>query len=215
MSRVRDGISRIISHPTVFKIQTAVLGGNRLAAALQPIACHATKGKPTGTVVDVGGGTASARAFWPESWTYYSVDPDERCAELESEDASIRRLVGDASNLAFRDGSVDVVLMKNVSHHLDDETWPSALSEISRVLESDGYFVFVDALWSERRVVSRLAWLLDAGRYPRVSERLEEDIAKSFDIESLERLTIVHHCIMVTCRQRANAAVQGPERVDA
>jgi SAM-dependent methyltransferase len=209
---VREGISRIVSHPRVFKVQTALLGGRRLAETLQPIATHATQGRASGTVVDVGGGTASGRSLWPDGWTYISVDPDERVAELDTHGDAIQRVVGDASKLAFDDDSVDVVMMKNVSHHLDDETWPSALTEVRRILKSDGYFVFVDALWSQRRLVSRLAWSLDAGRFPRVSERLEGDIARSFDVESVKRLTLVHHCIMVTSRPRSATSLLYPDQ---
>jgi SAM-dependent methyltransferase len=152
--------------------------------------------------------------LWPDGWTYISIDPDERVAELDTNGDTIQRLVGDASKLALHDDSVDVVMMKNVSHHLDDEIWAGALSEVRRVLKPDGYFVFVDALWSPRRYISRLAWSLDAGRFPRVSERLEGDIAKSFDVESVQRLTLVHHCIMLTGRPRSATGLLYPTRPD-
>jgi SAM-dependent methyltransferase len=198
----RDTISRIVSHPRVFQAQTALLGGNRLTKSLLPLVSRATKGVPSGTVVDVGGGTASARSLWPVGWTYISLDPDQRLVSFDNADDGMQRLVGDASRLALLDNSVDVVFMKNVSHHLDDTQWPNALTEIRRVLKPDGYFLFVDALWSQYRLISRLAWSVDAGRFPRVSEKVEQAIADSFDVEYVERLTLIHHCIMVTSRPR-------------
>jgi SAM-dependent methyltransferase len=199
----RDTISRIVSHPRVFQVQTALLGGNRLTKSLLPLVSRATKGVPSGTVVDVGGGTASARSLWPVGWTYISLDPDQRLVTFDNTDDGMQRLVGDASRLALLDNSVDVVFMKNVSHHLDDTQWPNALAEIRRVLKPDGYFLFVDALFSQYRLISRLAWSVDAGRFPRVSEKVEQAIADSFDVEYLERLTLIHHCIMVTSRPRS------------
>jgi SAM-dependent methyltransferase len=198
----RDTISRIVSHPRVFQVQTALLGGNRLTKSLLPLVSRATKGVSSGTVVDVGGGTASARSLWPVGWTYISLDPDQRLVTFDNADDGMQRLVGDASRLALLDNSIDVVFMKNVSHHLDDTQWPNALAEIRRVLKPDGYFLFVDALWSQYRLISRLAWSVDAGRFPRISEKVERAIADSFDVEYVERLTLIHHCIMVTSRPR-------------
>jgi SAM-dependent methyltransferase len=201
----RDTISRIVSHPRVFQVQTALLGGNRLTESLLPLVSRATEGVSSGTVVDVGGGTASARSLWPAGWTYISLDPDQRLVTFDNSDNSdkaMQRLVGDASRLALLDNSVDVVFMKNVSHHLDNTQWPNALTEIRRVLKPEGHFLFVDALWSQYRLISRLAWSVDAGRFPRVSEKVERAIADSFDVENVERLTLIHHCIMVTSRPR-------------
>jgi SAM-dependent methyltransferase len=201
----RDTISRVVSHPRVFEIQTALLGGHRLTASLLPLVSRATSGLSSGTVVDVGGGTASARSLWPAGWTYISLDPDQRLVGFNNTDGTMQRLVGDASKLALLDNSVDVVFMKNVSHHLDNTQWPNSLTEIRRALKPDGYFLFVDALWSQYRLVSRLAWSVDAGRFPRVSQKVENAIAESFDVERVERLTLIHHCIMVTSRPRSGS----------
>ena len=204
---MRGAISRFVSHPKVFEAQTAVLGGHRLIAALQPMVAEATHGRTSGTVLDLGGGTANARSLWPHDWEYLSVDPDQRLVALEDTDQKMHRLVGDASELGLVDNSFDVVLMKNVSHHLDDATWSGALSEVRRILKPDGYFIFVDALWSQNRIISRLAWAVDAGRFPRVSEKIERAIAVAFDVESVERLTLIHHCILLITRPRAESTM--------
>jgi SAM-dependent methyltransferase len=208
---VRDVVSRVVSHPRVFEIQTSLLGGHRLDEAIRPAALHATGGRPSGTVLDVGGGTASGHALWPEGWTYISVDPDRRVVEFDSSHGAIRRLVGDATMLPFPDDAIDVVFMKGVSHHLEDTTWSKALVEVRRILKPDGYFLFVDGVWRRRRVISRLAWTLDAGRFPRVPERLEAEIAESFEVESIRRLTLLHDSLILTGRplpasRLANAA---------
>jgi SAM-dependent methyltransferase len=203
----RDTISRVVSHPRVFQLQTALLGGKQLAQAIEPIASAIIGGRPSGTVVDVGGGTASARSLWPDGWDYISIDPDPRVVGFDHPGCVTRRLVGDASKLGLRDHSLDVVLMKNVSHHLNDATWSGALSEVRRILKPDGWFLFVDGLWSRRRVVSRLGWALDAGRHPRRSDSIEGAIATMFDVANVERLTLLHDCIIVSGRPRCAALV--------
>jgi SAM-dependent methyltransferase len=198
----RDWISKLVSNPRVFEVQTKLLGGDRMQQELIPLARRATGSRTAGRVIDVGGGTASARSVWPDGWSYISIDPDPRLVTFNSSDETMQKLVGDASRLGLRDNSVDVVFMKNVSHHLDDEKWPKALSEIERVLKPDGCFVFVDATWTQRRLISRLAWAVDAGRFPRPSQSIESAIAARFDIEYLKRMTLVHHAILLTSRPR-------------
>jgi SAM-dependent methyltransferase len=209
---VRNRFSRIVSHPSVFDAQTALLGARRLAEVLQPIAARTTQGRTLGTVVDVGGGTASGYSLWPKTWTYVSLDPDRRVVEHDTSGGTIPRIVGDASCMGFRDHSVDVVMMKGVSHHLDDASWFLALSEVRRILRSDGYFVFVDGVWSRRRWISRLGWALDTGRYPRASAEIERDVAESFHVESSERLTLLHDCVILTGRPHSAIRLEHSEQ---
>jgi SAM-dependent methyltransferase len=208
----RDLIYRIISNPRVFQIQTTLLRGHRLNDALLPVARRATSGRTEGKVIDVGGGTASARSLWPDSWTYISIDSDPRLVTFSNTDDAMRKFVGDASRLALRDDSVDIVLMKNVSHHLDNEKWLKALSEAERVLSPDGRFIFLDAVRTPRRPISRLAWSLDAGRFPRISTSIENAIAAHFEIDELERMTFLHHCILLTGRPRKAHAARVPDQ---
>ena len=134
-----------MKHPTVYKVQGALLGRDRLEAAMRPVVERAIGGAPTGTVVDVGGGTAEARALWPSGWRYIAVDNDERMDGIQTD--SMERVTGSAEDVPLPDGVADHVLMSNVSHHLDDRTWAAALTEIRRMLRPDGTLIFVDALF--------------------------------------------------------------------
>lgn len=199
-ARVRNLYSRAISHPRVYKAQGVLLGRDRLEAALRPVVDRAVGGAPTGTVVDVGGGTAEARTLWPAGWRYIAVDSDERMEALETD--RMERVTGSAARVPLPDGLADHVLMSNVSHHLDEETWPAALTEIRRMLRPDGSLIFVDALFVPRDVVSRAGWFLDAGRYPRPEARLLADLSDVFDVVSVDRLRLLHHCVIVRARQK-------------
>lgn len=198
--RVRSLYSRAISHPTVYKAQGALLGRDRLEAALRPVVELAVGGAATGTVVDVGGGTAEARALWPSGWRYIAVDNDERMAGIETD--SMERVTGSAGDVPLPDGLADHVLMSNVSHHLDDRTWSAALTEIRRMLRPGGTLIFVDGVFVPGDVVSRLGWFLDAGRDPRPESRLLADVSSVFDVVSVDRLRLLHHCVVVRARQK-------------
>jgi len=179
-----------------------MLGGNRLEERLAPYTALAVQERPTGTVVDVGGGTGRSRSLWPDAWSYVSIDPDERAVHFGQVGAGTERAVGDASDLPFPDGFADAVLLKDVSHHLDGERWEKTLSEVHRVLKSDGYLVFLDGVWSPGRWVSRLAWRLDVGMYPRKATEIENAIAVHFDVSAVERFSAIHDCVMMLARPR-------------
>ena len=53
----------------------------------------------------------------------------------------------DAIDLPFDDESFDVVISFGVLHHVDK--WKTALSEITRVLKPNGYFIFAEVIYPE------------------------------------------------------------------
>jgi SAM-dependent methyltransferase len=160
-------------------------------------------------VVDVGGGSGTSRSLWPQEWTYIGVDPDERAVAFGHAGGNTERTVGNASDLPFPDGYADAVLMKEVSHHLDDATWEKTLAEITRILKPSGTFVFLDGVWTRRRWISRLVWRFDVGRHPREARQIEEDIARHYELEDLARFAAIHHCIVLLARPRAANTAAG------
>lgn len=192
----------MVSHPRVYKVQRRILGAERLERRLAPVIARAVGDQPTGTIVDVGGGTGRSRLLWPESWSYTSIDPDERAVHFGEIDGNAERSVGSASALPFPEHFADAVLMKEVSHHLDDETWSATLSEIRRILKPQGTFVFLDGVLTPRRWLSRLVWSFDVGRHPRQAAELERAIAGEFEITSIERFSEIHRCLVVLAQPR-------------
>jgi ubiquinone/menaquinone biosynthesis C-methylase UbiE len=75
------------------------------------------------------------------------IDPDQiRLAEQNSGNLpNARFLEADATNLPFQDNDFDVVLSFGVMHHISN--WLDALTEISRVLRTGGYFVYWDLVY--------------------------------------------------------------------
>lgn len=184
-------------------MQVTLTGRDRLEAAMVPYVSRAVANRDEGVVVDVGGGTARARSMWPSGWRYVSVDPDERhLGEEDTGDDSIERVVGGAESIPLPDGSADNVLMSAMSHHLSDPDWSAALREVDRILVPGGALVFVDGVFSRWNPVSRLGWMLDAGRHPRRLDRLVTDLSERFVIESMTRLTLLHDSVIVLARTR-------------
>lgn len=194
---LRTVFDGFVSQPAIYRVQTKLLGRKKLdaqmSAAIKPIATLT----PNGIIVDVGGGTAQTRKLWPPEWTYISVDPDERMVEID-DTFLIDRRVGGADELPVDDESADVVLLQNMSHHLEDKIWAASLKEAHRVLKPSGKLVFMDATLSRKRWISRIFWKLDAGHFPRREEVLLEDISRSFSISDVSRFTLVHHVVLVT-----------------
>jgi SAM-dependent methyltransferase len=197
---VRSLYSRAISHPRLYTAQGVLLGRERLKAAMRPVIDRAVGGASSGTVVDIGGGTAEARALWPSGWRYIAVDNDERMEGLKTD--SMERVTGSAEDVPLPDGLATHVFMSSVSHHLDDRTWAAALTEVRRVLRPDGTFVFMDGHFVRGDVLSRLGWFLDAGRHPREESRLLADVSSVFDVVSVDRLRLLHHVVIVEARQK-------------
>jgi SAM-dependent methyltransferase len=198
----RDVAGRIISHPQIYRLQRRLLHAERLDQLLTPLIDKAVGRVSAGTVIDVGGGAGTSRSLWPEGWTYVGIDPDERAVNFGEVDGNTERAVGNASDLPFPDGFADAVLMKEVSHHLDDKTWEKTLAEIRRVLKPGGTFVFLDGVWTRQRWISRLVWHFDVGRFPREAGRIEADIAKQFEVEDLKRFAAIHRCVVLLARPR-------------
>jgi SAM-dependent methyltransferase len=202
----RGGVARIVSHPRIYRLQRRLLHAERLDQLLTPLIDNAVGGASVGTVIDVGGGAGTSRSLWPDAWTYIGIDPDERAVNFGEVDGNTERAVGSASDLPFPDGFADAILMKEVSHHLDDTTWEKTLAEIRRVLKPGGTFVFLDGVWTRRRWISRLVWRFDVGRFPREAGRIETDIAKQFEVKDLERFAAIHRCIVLLARPRKSTS---------
>ncbi len=193
---LRKTYDSFVSQPAIYRVQTRLLGREKLDAESSAVIEEVVALRPEGVIVDVGGGTAQTRALWPNSWTYISVDPDQRMIEIE-DTLQLDRRIGSADSLPIPSGTADVVLLQNMSHHLDDQIWMGALSEANRVLQPDGILIFMDAVLSKKRWISRVFWKLDAGHFPRRSETLQDDISKQFTITQIRRFTLVHHVIVV------------------
>ena len=76
--------------------------------------------------------------------TGIDVDTEQIDAAVAARDglAAVRFLAADATRLSFADGEFDLVYSNKTTHHIRD--WQQALTEMTRVLRPEGYFVYSD-----------------------------------------------------------------------
>jgi ubiquinone/menaquinone biosynthesis C-methylase UbiE len=99
-------------------------------------------GWPSGLVLDLGCGTATAGAAFRRSGaTVFGADLSLSCLQQARRrlDAVVR---ADAARLPFHDGVFDAVVARGALHHMDD-VGPS-LKEVSRVLKPGARALFLD-----------------------------------------------------------------------
>ena len=146
-----------------------------------------------GSVLDVGGGTGLYRSLLPLEWKYFCLDPDPQKLEgFRARFPSDEAVQASACDIPFDNESIDLCIMIMVSHHLTNEEFRLALSEIKRVLRPGGKFMLMDAVWNPANLRGRFLWSLDRGSYPKTRDMLAGQLPEFFSTGST-RVWKVHH----------------------
>jgi len=104
--------------------------------------------KKINTVLELGCGIGFVSKYLADSYNFvvygtdYDVDQVQIARKLQPKMEHLHFQVEDAAKLSFEDSSIDLVLSQNVFHHVPD--WKVAIQEISRVLRSGGYLIWLD-----------------------------------------------------------------------
>lgn len=188
-----DLLHRVVANTTVYDTVQVLAGSadldRRLAANLGEIAVRPT-------ILDVGGGTGLPPSLWPAGATYVCLDIDPvKLAGFRRKDRPGVALRGDATRLPLRTRSLDVVVCKNVTHHLSDAQLPPLFRESARVLKPRGRMLFIDAVQAPERWRSRVLWRYDRGAHPRMVETLRQAMAGEFDIAHWEVFANYHRYV--------------------
>ncbi len=101
-------------------------------------------GKHFGSAVEIGGGYGRMCPLLEQYADKVTLtDPSQQQLDIAKDflkdHPRVDRKIMQAEEITFKDGSVDLLVMIRVMHHLPDPT--TALSEISRVLSKDGYAI--------------------------------------------------------------------------
>ena len=114
-----------------------------------------------GCLLEVGCGEGSNLAFLAEAlkgWARFGIDFSEaKIAYLLVEQPGVEAVAGDALHLPFADGSFDLVLCRDLLHHVDANR-DQAVSEALRVLRPGGRLVVFES--SGRKLLNRVFRLL-------------------------------------------------------
>jgi hypothetical protein len=71
-----------------------------------------------------------------------------------------------------------------------------------RILDEDGYLLFLDALWKPSRFISRLLWKLDRGSFPHTEEALLSALSAHGEIVKIERYQIYHRYVICLVKRK-------------
>lgn len=139
-------------------------------------------------VLDLGGGTGDfASSLRGEATTVISLDTDREVLRNRLE--GVQAVLGDATVLPFKDGSIDAVTARAILHHFP-ALLPTSLKEVKRVLTNDGLFLVQEPLAGNcfaniaRRYFSTERH--EEGERPLKHDILKKAISREFDLKWLE-----------------------------
>lgn len=156
------------------------------------------------TAVDVGGGYGRLCLLLEEYADQVTLaEPSQQQLDIAADflkaHPEIKRQLMQADDLKFKDGSIDLLTMIRVMHHLPDPT--AEFSEIARVLSDEGYAIIEVANYLHMR--NRLKHLARRERMP----------VKPVDIRSAankraEEIAFVNHNPYTVVRQLEHAGLR-------
>ncbi len=162
------------------------------------------KGKHFKNAVDVGGGYGRLCILLEHFADNVTLaEPSQQQIDIAKDflkdHPKINRTLMQAGDLKFDDGSVDLLTMVRVMHHLPDPA--PEFKEISRVLADDGYLVLEVANYSHAR--NRIKHLLKLQKMPKtpVDIRSKETIEKG-------EIAFVNHNPSTVIKQLAHAGLK-------
>lgn len=162
------------------------------------------KGKHFKHAVDVGGGYGRLALLLEEySDKVTLAEPSQQQLDLAADflkghDKIDRKLLA-ADDLKFKDGSVDLLTMIRVMHHLPDPT--SEFAEISRVLSQDGWAIIEVANLAHAR--NRLRYALKGKKIPQDPVDIRSAANKKDD-----EVAFVNHNPETVIKQFAHAGLE-------
>jgi len=186
---------RIVAVPWVYDLVQFLAGSRILIRRLTPV--FQRLGRPA-VIVDLGGGTGMFRPVCDPASKYVCLDTD-----IEKLRGNLRKyrkglaITADVTRAPIKDGSVDLAMCTNMSHHLDDPAFSGLVSESRRLLKPTGTLVFMDIVWSPGRWFARLLWKYDRGANPRTPDALNAVLASQLTVTERHQFAVYHEYVLM------------------
>jgi SAM-dependent methyltransferase len=193
-------IASLLRNPTIYEWSQLALGSSVSDRRIRSILGSVAEGT---VILDAGGGTGIAAQIFDGGHRYCCMDIDSARARLALDRGS-RAMVGDCTSMPVGTDAVDLVVLRAVSHHLDDEDLKKTIAESHRVLKPDGRLLFLDAVWKPWRIPGRVLWALDQGSHPRPIAALEAALQPHFHLERTDTYSIYHRYFLAVARPNGN-----------
>ncbi|MCG8502274.1 MAG: class I SAM-dependent methyltransferase [Firmicutes bacterium] len=126
-------------------------------------------------LADIGGGTGClAASLSDHCQKIYVLDESERMLSKVKTNEKIIPVPGDALHMPFEDGSMDIVILSDVLHHLEEQQ--ALIAEIHRILKRKGKMLILD--FDKRYIKTKLLrffeYLLFGKLYFRTSREVKD-----------------------------------------
>lgn len=139
--------------------------------------------KNTKTVLDQGCGTGEYSLLFKGKYT--GIDNYGKNIEHAKKTYKEKFVLGDATDMPFRDCAFDVVFAVGLHHHLDDVDAKEAINEAMRVLKRSGKLIIIDALLPSF-LLNPLGYILrkvDMGRFVRMESHTLDLLPRGMNME--------------------------------
>jgi ubiquinone/menaquinone biosynthesis C-methylase UbiE len=192
-------IERLLANSILYEFVQEVTGSRISEARIREIVGPIESGT---RILDAGGGTGIvARAF--------GIGLDYCCMDLDMARLRVARrrgasaVQGDATLMPLSSRSIDLVVLRSMSHHLDDVGFAKMVAECWRVIKPGGRLLFLDAVWAPSWLVGRFMWRIDQGSHPRTEERMRAVLETHFEIERRVGYPILHQYFLALALPKA------------
>jgi SAM-dependent methyltransferase len=203
---IKGLLNALVSHPAVYSLCQHTIGAGRVT---QRIARYVPSGYSR--VLDIGSGSGYAGRMWPAEADYIPLDIDRAMLHAGQRPLAVQ---SEATELPLIDSSMDMVLCKQVSHHIPEDRLDHLFAEIQRVLRPDGRLLFMDAVRTDR-AVSNLLWRYDRGSHPRPEDELRRHLERRFELLQREAHWHLHLYVLYLLAPAAPSELEAVTRPDA
>lgn len=192
-------ISRLLANATLYEFVQTVTGSQISEAKIREILGRGGPIGPGARILDAGGGTGIMARVFDAGRNFCCMDLDlARLRVARGRGASV--VQGDVTRMPVRTGSIDLVILRAISHHLTDDGFARMVTESRRVIKPGGRLLFLDAVWAPAWLPGRLLWGLDQGSHPRTEAHMRAALENHFELERREAYSIYHRYFLAMAR---------------
>ena len=138
-------------------------------------------------ILDVGCGPGKDSILFLNSKKYIGIDTSKLCISSAQKNYSNNGdfyclQVEKIESLSIK--NIDIVILKNVFHHLSNSVIDKFLTEIKKKMSANGAIYSTDPYLTNRKSITNLVVSLDRGKFLRSAEGLKDVISNQMSIKS-------------------------------
>lgn len=191
-------IDQLLANASLYEFVQAATGSRiseaRMREFVGPI-------EPGTRILDAGGGTGIVARVFNSGRDYCCMDIDRARVRVAAERGA-SAVQGDVTAMPIASASIDVVVLRAISHHLTDDGFLRMVAESGRVIKRGGRLVFLDAIWAPSWLPGRLMWRIDQGSHPRTEAQMRAVLERRFELERHVIYSVYHRYLLALARPK-------------